>query len=794
MGNPVRVQISPRAPHSKDTPTPSGARVRGQGRGRLSAFGGFHPAHWVSLSPNGIGFQKPNHFLEMIKVAWANRHALPYAWRILTRGVCDGCALGTTGLKDWTMPGTHLCTVRLQLLALNTARAGDPAVLADVAPLHAKSGRELRALGRLAYPMIRRRGERGFRRIAWDEALDLAAAHVARAVAKDPDRFACYVTSRGITNEVYYALQKATRFLGTNNVDNSARLCHAPSTAVLKAMLGATGATCSYSDWIASDLIVLIGSDLANNQPVATKYLYYAKERGARVLSVNPYEEPGLARYWIPSVAESALFGTKIVDEHFALDQGGDGAFFTAALKALLEAGAVDDAFVAAHTEGFAAWADAVRALAWPDLCARAGASEESIRRFAAHVAQARSAVFVWSMGVTQHATGSDNVRAIVNLALARGFVGREGAGLVPIRGHSGVQGGSEVGCVPNGLPGARALDPATRAEMAALWGFPVPERAGLDARAMIDAAHDGRLDVFHVVGGNFLDTLPDPAYAEAALARVPLRIHQDLVVTHAMLVAPADTVLLFPARTRYEQSGGGTETTTERRIVLSPEIAGPRVGEARDEWTPLVEIARRAAPARAAQLPLHDAAGWRAEIARAAPLYAGIERLGPGEQVQYGGVRLCEGGAFARPGGRAAFAPLALGSADAAGVAPPAAPPGGPPRFRLTTRRGKQFNSIVHADLDPLTGAARHDLLVAASDLAALGLADGDAVEARSDAGRFVGRARAANIQPGNVQGFWPEVNVLLPHGPHDALSGVPDYGTWIELARPAGAPRRDA
>ena len=393
----------------------------------------------------------------------------------------------------------------------------------------------------------------------------------------------------------------------------------------------------------------------------------------------------------------------------------------------------------------------------------------------ASHLAATQRAVFVWSMGVTQHANGSSNVRAIVNLALALGMVGRNGAGLMPIRGHSGVQGGSEVGCVPNGLPGARPLDDEGRAAMAALWGFPVPAGTGLDARAMIDAAHEGRIDAFHVVGGNFLETLPDPAYVEAALARVPLRIHQDIVLTNQMLVEPADVVLLFPARTRYEQAGGGTETTSERRIVYSPEIAGPRVGEARNEWEPLAAIARRVRPGAAGRLPDLDSAGLRAEIARAVPFYAGVERLGrQGDQVQYGGRLLCVGGKFDRPGGRARFEPVTLAPRKrAAGT------------LSLTTRRGKQFNSMVHEAKDPLTGALRRDLLVAREDLDLRGLADGDPVVLTSAAGRFEGRAREAPIAAGNVQGFWPEVNVLLPQGPHDAESGVPDYGTVVTLER---------
>src|SRR5262249_38729755 len=158
-----------------------------------------------------------------------------FAWRILRDGVCDGCALGTSGLSDWTIEGTHLCMVRLELMRLNTAPALDPGLLADVEPLAARSSRELRELGRLPEPMIREGGDRGYRVLTWDEALDRLAREL-RAI--DPRRAAFYLTSRGITNEVYYAAQKAARFLGTSHVDNSARLCHAASTSAMKATLG----------------------------------------------------------------------------------------------------------------------------------------------------------------------------------------------------------------------------------------------------------------------------------------------------------------------------------------------------------------------------------------------------------------------------------------------------------------------------------------------------------------------------------------------------------------------------
>src|SRR5712692_4019691 len=283
------------------------------------------------MSLFGLGRQKPHHYLEMAKVAWENRDQLPFAWRILTDGVCDGCALGTSGLSDWTIDGTHLCMVRLELMRLNTAPALDPSTLTDVASLRSRSSKELRALGRLPEPLLRRRGESGFLVATWEEALDRIADGL-RDVA--PARAAFYLTSRGITNEVYYAAQKAARFLGSSHIDNSARLCHAASTAAMKATLGYGASTCSYADWLHADLIVLFGSNVANNQPVTTKYLHHAKQNGAQIAVVNTYREPGLAKYWVPSIPSSALFGTELADHWFDVHTGGDLAFLVGVFRA----------------------------------------------------------------------------------------------------------------------------------------------------------------------------------------------------------------------------------------------------------------------------------------------------------------------------------------------------------------------------------------------------------------------------------------------------------------------------
>ena len=182
---------------------------------------------------------------------------------------------------------------------------------------------------------------------------------------------------------------------------------------------------------------------------------------------------------------------------------------------------------------------------------------------------RAETAVLVWSMGVTQHTFGEDNVRAVINLGLSKGFVGRDKCGLMPIRGHSGVQGGAEMGAYSTALPGGLPITAENAARFSDLWGFEVPTDTGLTAVEMIDAGHDGDLDVLVSSGGNFLEVLPDPAYCHDALARIPLRVHIDICLSSQMLVDPADTVLVLPAETRDEMTGGVTETSTERRIIF---------------------------------------------------------------------------------------------------------------------------------------------------------------------------------------------------------------------------------
>ncbi len=727
-----------------------------------------------SAAPFGIGHKKPKHFRDMIQIAWRNRDNLGYAWKVLSQGVCDGCALGVAGFHDWTIEGTHLCMTRLNLLRLNTMPALDVNLLAEVAALKSKSNAELRELGRLPYPMLRSPGEKGFRRITWDEAYALIAKRIR---ASTPDRLAFFVTSRGVTNEIYYMAQKVARFLGTNNVDNAARLCHSPSGAAMKHALGVAASTCSYKDWFGTDLVVFFGANPANDQPVTTKYLHLAKKLGTKIVMVNPYLEPGMKKYWVPSNADSALFGSNLTDYWFPVTQGGDIAFISGVLKILVERGWVNHEFIAKHTADFPALAAQLSTLNFSDLEKQSGLSHADMLEFAELLRDAKNAVLVWSMGITQHTHGGDGVSMVLNLGLARGYVGRDKNGLMPIRGHSSVQGGAEMGAYATAFPGGKSINAESAAWLAKEYGFPVPDAEGLDAVEMVEACAQGELDLLYCLGGNFLRTLPDPDYVAKAMANVPLRVHQDIILTDQMFIEGRGDVLLLPAKTRYEQDDGGTETTTERRVIFSPEI--PRqIGEAKAEWKILRELAAAAYPERAHQLGCETGQGMRDEIARVVPFYDGVQHLKKsGDQFQYGGPHLCVDGNFPTADGQGHFRVVPV---------PEAAPALN--SFSVSTRRGKQFNTLIYAEIDPFNGAARDAVLMNADDATALQLQNDERITLVSDVGRYEGRVHLAPIARGNLQVHWPEGNVIIPRGAVDTLGGVPDYNALVRVERAAG------
>ncbi len=730
---------------------------------------------WLSrLIPFGlIGQTKPRHYREMVGVVWENKMELPHAWNILKHGVCDGCSLGPYGLRDNVMDGVHLCMSRLKLLRLNTMSALDMSATKDINALRTLAPEKLRSLGRLPYPMIRRQGKQGFARISWDDAFSF----ITKAIRRTPcHKMGFFATSRGLTNEVYYVFQKLARVLGTNNVDLCSRLCHAASVSGLKATLGLGAPTCSLSDFIGTELLVIFGSDLANNQPVTTKYMHYAKKQGTRIVVVNPMREYGLERYWVPSVARSALFGTKLMDDFFQVRVGGDIAFINGVIKTLIALNRIEQEFIAKRTSGFEELKAALGAQSWEMLEERSGLSRQDMERFALLYGHARSAVFVYSMGLTQHEFGVDNVKAIVNLALSRGMLGRAKCGIMPIRGHSGVQGGGECGAEPDKFPGGFSVNDESARRFSNLWRHPVPAKPGLRLPELIEAASAGELNFLYSIGGNLLETMPDRNFIASALERIAVRVHQDIVLNSSMLLDAEEAVLILPGQTRYEQRGGGTTTSTERRIRFTPEIPGHQIGHSLPEWEIPAIIGRHAMPNGDLLFPYDNTQSIREEMSRVMPIYQGIEKLQKeGDHLQWGGPFLYKAGLFnSMPNGRALFSVLSPPDRRAA-----------PGKFYLATRRGKQFNSMTFGNSDRLMGAKSRDIIfIAPQDAQRLELADGERVVVRSNTGEMNGVIQIAPVKSGTLQAYWPEANVLIARRA-DPVSGEPDYNVEVSIEK---------
>jgi molybdopterin-dependent oxidoreductase alpha subunit len=727
-----------------------------------------------SLIPFGLGKTKPNHFLEMVGVVWENRDNLGYAWNILNHGVCDGCSLGPRGLKDDVIEGTHLCMSRLKLLRNNTMGAFSESDVADIEKLRRMSNDELRNLGRVSFPMVYRPGDRGFSRVSWGKALELIGDRL-----KDipPDRQAYFASSKGITNETYYTFTKTARLMGTNNVDFCARLCHAATVAGLSRTIGVGAPTVSLSDLIGTDLILLWGTNLANNQPVSVKYLHHAKKAGTRIVSINAVREKGLDHYWIPSIPSSAVFGSKLSDDFIQVRVGGDIALMNGVLKKLIEWDALDHEYIEAHTEGFDALKETLAEQNMGELLEKSGVSMEQLDWLATLVARAKTMVTVYSMGLTQHKFGTQNVMGVVNLHLAKGAIGKVKSGILPIRGHSGVQGGGECGVSPGKYPGGFLVNEENAKRFTELWGHEVPFSKGLSTGPMLQEAHAKNLDFLYNLGGNLVLTMPRPSWVKEAFERIALRIHQDININTSTLIDAKEVVVVLPAQTRYEQRGGGTSTSTERRIRFSPEIPGhPQVGECKPEWEIPGLVAASARP------DLHDALCFpssqsiRDEMAKVMPVYHKINTLSQeGDHWQWGGTQLCQNGDFPNlPNKRAIFSPL---------EAPDTALPEGV--FKMSTRRGKQFNSMIFAKNDTLQGGkGRSDVFLSRHDSARLGFFEGDAITLKNENGRFAGRVRVMDIATGFVQTYWPESNHLIPPE-WDPLSEEPDYNCLVEIER---------
>jgi molybdopterin-dependent oxidoreductase alpha subunit len=724
---------------------------------------------------------------------WA-QHTLspegPALWHTLThRSACLSCAWGTGGQKggfrnelDESM---QRCMKSVESISAELQPPVAPQFFEQhsIAELQRLTSYEADRLGRLSVPLVRRAGQSHYEQISWDEVYALAE----QAFLQPPERVASYSSGRS-SNEAAFLLQLMMRALGSNNLADCSDLCHAPSTVGLKTVLGTSTSTVSLESLKQADCVVLAGSNAAYNHPRLMNELIQLRDRGGTVIVINPIREVGLVKFASPAFpVKSLLQGSEIASLYLQPIPGSDVALLVGIQKALLAQGGIDYDFLAAHSEGWQAVLHQAEALTWTEITQTCGVSQSEIHQAAQMIHKAQRVVFAWAMGITQQANGVDNVYALANTALLTGNVGRIGAGLMPIRGHSNVQGFGSMGV-------SIRLKEELRSALERLLGRSLQLNPGHHARGLIDAADAGQIDSLLCVGGNLYAANPDLTQAKRALGQIDtifyLATKPNLGHFHGLA---RQTTLLLPVFNRFENPHRTTVESGNNFVRLNdPGKTHIRQGELVSEVEFLTELAHRLHGESPVQWRrLRDTQYVRQLIAQSIP---GYEKIGSidttGEEFTIAG-RILTQPRFATPSGKAQLQvtplpDLALPSPAAFGMA---ADQPAVVVALITGRSYAQHNTVVYQLSDRYRGLPhRHCILMNETDAAIAGLQNHQRVTVQGDAGCLQEiEVILGAVRPGAAFMVYPEANVLF-HARIDERSGTPAYKRVPVVVYPDG------
>ena len=665
---------------------------------------------------------------------------------------CPGCA--------WPEPAdrTHLefCENGAKAVAEEATRrrvTADFFATHTVSELASRDEHWLGQQGRLTTPVVRRRGSDRYEPISWDDAFGMIADEL-RALAS-PDE-AVFYTSGRTSNEAAFLYQLLVRKFGTNNLPDCSNMCHESSGVALTETIGVGKGSVTLDDVHAADLIFVVGQNPGTNHPRMLTALEQAKDAGGRIIAVNPLPEAGLLRFKNPQRLSGVIGrGTALADLFLQVRVNGDLALFLALGRRLLDAGAVDRDFVDAHTDGFDEWAAHVRSFDEAALLEACGLAEADLDAAVRLVAESSSIVVCWAMGLTQHRNSVATIREIVNFLLLRGNIGRPGAGVCPVRGHSNVQGDRTMGIYEK--------PPAWTPRLAEVFAFTPPTETGFDTVAAIEAMADGRAKVFMGMGGNFVSAAPDTEATMAALRRCRLTVQVSTKLNRSHTVT-GEQALVLPTLGRTDRGEPVTVEDSMGMVHLSRGLLEPPSPDLLSEVAIVCRLARRL-------LGDDDATPWEAyEVAhdvvrdRIAEVVPGFEDFNE---------RVRQPGGFQLPHGPRDSRTFATDTGKARMTVNPLTVVEVPPGHLLlqTIRSHDQYNTTIYGLDDRYRGISqgRQVVFVHADDLAAAGFADGALVDVVSVFAGVERRARSfrAVAYPtarGCCAAYFPEANVLVP------------------------------
>ncbi|MDP7205365.1 MAG: FdhF/YdeP family oxidoreductase, partial [Pirellulaceae bacterium] len=642
-----------------------------------------------------------------------------------SRNACKTCALGMGGQRGGMVNETggfpEVCKKSLQAMAADMQGAirEDFWRKNSLAALKKMTPRELEMSGRLVHPLLYEAGSKHLRPIDWEQAISRVAS---RLQGLQPDQTFWYFSGRS-SNEAGFSLQLLARLYGTNNVNNCSYYCHQASGVGLSSAIGSGTATVVLEDLEHADLVFLIGGNPPSNHPRLMTSLMRVKRRGGKLIVINPVVETGLVKFKIPSNVRSMLLGTRMADLYVQPHIGGDLALLTGIAKEIDQRGASDRQFLEDHCDGVETWLESIRSTSWEDIQDRSGVCREEIVQIADLYQQSEKTIMGWTMGITHHQHGVQNVQAIANLALMRGMVGRPHAGLMPIRGHSNVQGIGSVGVTPR-------LKDAFFSALEDHYQVQLPTSEGKDTLACIEAAHRGELKMGFCLGGNLYGSNPDSVFAAEAMQQLDGLVHLSTTLNTGHLHALAGETIILPVLARDEEPQPTTQESMFNYVRLSD--GGPRrhVGP-RGEVEVIAEIASRVLGEQGPVdwASMKNTSSIRHAIGQVVPGFEAIRTIDQSRKEFQIGGRTFHQPRFATDNGRARLHCHVLPELK-----------GAENELRLMTVRSEgQFNTVVYEEEDYYRGQDRRDvILVHPDDLARLGLQHDQLVRVQSETGQL--------------------------------------------------------
>jgi molybdopterin-dependent oxidoreductase alpha subunit len=692
-----------------------------------------------------------------VKMARASGSPLKFAKALRKSNVCKACALGMKGMKNELGEGFQICKKAMQAISQDL-RPGIPKEVwshSSLNDLKNLSGRELEAMGRLVHPLYRESNDEYFQPVSWDFAFEKL---VEKFKAADPNRTFFYTSGRS-SNEAAFLIQIFARQFGTNHINNCSYYCHQASGVGLGATFGSGTGSLELEDVEKSDLVVLIGCNPSSNHPRFMTHLMNLKKRKGHVIVVNPLREIGLTRFGIPSEIPSLLFTTDIADDYFQPHCGGDLAFIKAVTAYIMQNGKANEQFLKNYTNGYEEFKQDLLITDIDELTKFSGISMKQLETFVEYLLNAENVIFAWAMGITHHLHGSETVRAIANLSLVLGMVGKPGAGMLPLRGHSNVQGVGTVGVVPK-------LKPEMVKAITQELNVEIPQMDGYDTFTAMQAAYDGKVSLAFLLGGNLFSANPDSKWAKKALNNIDFTFQLSTTLNKGHLFGQGKSCLILPVRTRDEEQQITTQESMFSFVRYSVGGSKPPIEDLPSESQIIGYLGKQLfdnEPVPWERFANHDVI--REYIAKIVPGLQKIKNVKEEEFTIDG--RIFHEPKFATIDGKANLSIL---------VAPDVTPPEG--WFNLTSIRSEgQFNTIVYEDEDLYRGV-RHRQIVFINpiDLEMLGLSDGDWVHVKSEIGELYVEAVAFDIRPRNVAMYYPEANDIIP-GEVDKYSKTPAF-----------------